>query len=234
VIPSTPADDTGPDLPFKVGEQLNYQVFLLSIQASVATATFHIRARSKYFDHDGFQFTVNAQTTNALQRLFVANDTMSSYVDPKTLLPFRTEFTFNEGRHRSSNKLTINQDYGTATTESGNRIEIPVGTHDYLSFFYMLRTLNLTPPKRSALSILVNNQPKTLYITALKRESVQLGSQTIPAIQYSLTTDDAEADKYQLRGWISDDKSRLPLRLTAVTELGAIRADLAIIPVTPQ
>ena len=235
VIPRTPADDTGPaDLPFKVGEQLNYQVFLPSIQASVATATFHIRARSKYFDHDGFQFTVNAQTTNALQRLFVANDTMSSYVDPKTLLPFRTEFTFNEGRHRSSNKLTINQDYGTATTESGNRIEIPVGTHDYLSFFYMLRTLNLTPPRRSALSILVNNQPKTLYITALKRESVQLGSQTIPAIQYSLTTDDAEADKYQLRGWISDDKRRLPLRLTAVTELGAIRADLAIIPVTPQ
>ena len=235
VIPGTPAEDTGSgDLPFKVGEQLNYQVFLPSIQASVGTATFQVRARSKYFDHDGFQFTVNAQTTNALQYLFVASDIMSSYVDPKTLLPFHTEMIFNEGRRRFSSKLAINQDYGTATTESGNRIEIPVGTHDYLSFFYMLRTLNLNPPKRSALSILVNNQPKTLFITALKRENVQLGSQTIPAIQVSLTTDDAEGDKYKLRGWISDDKRRLPLRLTAVTELGAVRADLAIIPVTPQ
>src|SRR6185295_15434109 len=74
-IPSTPAEDTAPigDLPFKVGEQLNYQVFLPGIEASVASATFHLRARSKYFDHDGFQFTVNAQTTNALQKLFVAN-----------------------------------------------------------------------------------------------------------------------------------------------------------------
>ncbi|MGH9871698.1 MAG: DUF3108 domain-containing protein [Pyrinomonadaceae bacterium] len=235
VIPAAPAEDTGPrDLPFKVGEQLNYQIFLPSVQAPVGTATYHIRARSKYFDHDGFLFTLNAQTTNALQTLFVANDVISSYVDPKTLLPFHTEFTFSEGRHRVSSKLTINQDYGTATTESGNRIEIPVGTHDYLSVFYMLRTLNLTPPRRSALSILVNNQPKTLYITALKRESVQIGSQTIPAIQFSLTTDDAEADKYQFRGWISDDKRRLPLRLSAVTELGPIRADLAIIPVTPQ
>ena len=235
VIPRTPHDDAGPtDLPFKVGEQLNYQVFLPSIQAAVGRATFQVRARSKYFDHDGFQFTLNAQTTNALQTVFVANDTVNSYVDPKTLLPFRTELTFSEGRRRFSGKLSINQDYGTATTESGNRIEIPVGTHDYLSVFYMLRTLNLTPPRRSALSILVNNQPKTLYITALKRENVQIGSQTIPAIQFSLTTDDAEPDKFQLRGWISDDKRRLPLRLTAVTEIGAIRADLAIIPVTSQ
>ncbi|MGH9931593.1 MAG: DUF3108 domain-containing protein [Pyrinomonadaceae bacterium] len=235
VIPGTPAEDTGPgDLPFKVGEQLNYQVFLPSIQAAVGTATFHVRARSKYFDHDGFQFTVNAQTTNAIQYLFVASDIMSSYVDPKTLLPFHTEMAFNEGRHRFSSRLAINQDYGTATTETGNRIEIPVGTHDYLSFFYLLRTLNLNPPKRSALSILVNNQPKTLFITALQRENVQLGSQTIPAIQVSLTTDDAEGDKYKLRGWISDDKRRLPLRLTAATELGVVRADLAIIPVTAQ
>jgi hypothetical protein len=234
VIPATTGDDTGLDLPFKVGEQLNYQVFLPSIQASVGMATFHIRARAKYFDHDGFQYTVTAQTTNALQKIFVASDTMSSYVDPKTLLPFHTELTFSEGRRRFNSKLTINQDYGTITTESGNRIEIPVGTHDYLSFFYVLRTLNLSPPRRTALSILVNNQPKTLFITALRRESVKLGSQTIPAIQLSLTTDDAQSDKYQLRGWISDDKRRLPLRLTAVTEIGAIRADLAIIPVTPQ
>jgi len=63
---------------------------------------------------------------------------------------------------------------------------------------------------------------------------VQIGSQTIPAIQISLTTDDVQGDKFQIRGWISDDRRRLPLRLTAVTELGPVRADLAIIPVTSQ
>jgi hypothetical protein len=236
VVPGQPAaDDSGlGDLPFKVGEQLNYQVFLPSIQQPVATATFHVRARSKYFDHDGLLFTVSANTTNALQKLFVASDTMTSYVDPKTLLPFHTEMTFNEGRRRFNSKLAINQDYGTATTEKGDQIDIPIGTHDYLSYFYVIRTFNLTPSKRSAVSILVNNKPKTLFLTAIKRENIQIGSQSIPAIMVSLTTDDAEPDKFQLRGWISDDRRRLPLRLTAVTELGAIRADLAIIPVTTQ
>lgn len=236
VIPPTPVSEQGDldDLPFKVGEQLNYRVFLPSITGAVATATFQVRARSKYFDHEGLLFTASAQTTNALQALFVASDTISSYVDPKSLLPFHTELTLNEGRHRLVSKLTINQDYGTATTEKGDRIEIPIGTHDYLSYFYVVRTFNLTPPKRSAISILVNNKPKTLFITALKRESVQIGSQTIPAIQISLTTDDAQGDKFQLRGWISSDRRRLPLRLTALTELGPLRADLAIIPVTTQ
>jgi hypothetical protein len=235
-IPGTPASDAGvlEDLPFKVGEQLTYQLFLPTIQGPVGSATFHVRARSKYFDHDGLFFTVNAQTTNALQRLFVATDMMTSYVDPTTLLPFHTELSFNEGRRRFSSKLTINQDYGAATTETGQRIEIPVGTHDYLSFFYMLRTFKLRAQKANAVSILVNNQPKTLFITALKQENVQIGSQSIPAIMISLTTDDPQPDKYQLRGWISDDKRHLPLRLTAVTELGPVRADLAIIPVTNQ
>lgn len=236
VVSPTPVaeeSDLG-DLPFKVGEQLNYQVFLPNISAPVGTATFQVRARSKYFDHDGLLFTVNAQTTNALQKLFVASDTISSYVDAKTLLPFRTELTLNEGRHRFASKLTINQDYGTAITESGERIEIPIGTHDYLSCFYVMRTFNLSPSKRNAISILVNNKPKTLFISALKRENVQIGSQTIPAIQISLTTDDVQGDKFQIRGWISDDRRRLPLRLTAVTELGMVRADLVIIPVTSQ
>ena len=241
--PRTPVSEEAGlgDLPFKVGEQLNYQVFLPKIPAAVATATFQVRARSKYFEHDGLWFTVNAQTTNALQRIFAASDVMSSYVDPRSLLPFRTELTFNEGRRRVVTRLTINQDYGTATTDKGERIEIPIGTHDYLSFFYVVRTFRLTPPtvnltpsKQNAISILVNNKPKTLFITALKRENIQIGSQTIPAIQISLTTDDAQPDKFQIRGWISDDRRRLPLRLTAVTELGPLRADLDIIPVTSQ
>jgi uncharacterized protein DUF3108 len=248
-LPASPANPASPSgkpmagaadessltgLPFRVGEQLNYQVFLPSIPSAVAQATFQVRARSKYFNKDGLLFALSASTTNALQNIFFASDQINSYTDPKTLLPFQTELNLAEGRRRSNSKLTINQDYGTATTESGERIEIPVGTHDYLSFFYALRTFNLIPPRRSAVSILVNNKPKTLFISALKREPVQLGSQTISAIQVSLTTDDAEADKYQLRVWISDDDRRLPLRITAVTKLGPVRADLAIIPVATR
>jgi hypothetical protein len=221
-------------LPFKVGEQLNYQVYLGNVPQVAATASFQIRSRSRYFDRDGLLVTVKAQTTNAIQRLFFANDEISSYIDPRALLPFRTELNLVEGRRRSNHIFTLSQDYGTATTQTGEKIDIPVGTHDLLSVFYAARTFNLTPPKRNAVSLLVNNEVKTLFISALARETIRLGDQDIPAIQVSLTTDDPQPDKFQLRAWISDDNRRLPLRLTAVTQIGLVRADLAIIPVVPQ
>jgi hypothetical protein len=232
ISPSTNSSLMG--LPFKVGEQLNYQAYLASVQQPVGTIAFQVRPRNRYFDHDGLFLTVTAETTNAAQRLFFAQDVMSSYVDPQTLLPFRTEMQIAEGNRRGKEILNINQDHGTATNEQGRKIEMPVGTHDYLSIFYSVRSMNLTPPKRNAVSLLVNGRAKTLVITALRRETIQLGSQKIPAIQLSLTTDDPQPDKFILRAWISDDDRRLPLRLTAMTELGQLRADLVILPLNRQ
>ena len=230
--PATPAWPIG--LPFKAGEQLNYQAFLPSIQQVVGNISFLIKPRAKYFEKDGLLYTVTAETTNAAQRVFFARDVYSTYVDAQTLLPYRSEIQVHEGKRVGKDTLTFNQDHGSVTTQQNKRIDIPVGTHDYLSIFYAVRSMNLTPPRRNAVSILVNGKAKTLIITALKRETIQLGTQKIPAIQVSLTTDDQQPDKYSLRAWISDDDRHLPLRLTALTDLGQLRVDLAILALNEQ
>jgi hypothetical protein len=222
------------NLPFKLGEQLNYQVFIGSNNTPMGLATFQVRGRQRYFDRDGVFLNVTAQTTGAAAALFVARDQIDSYVDPMALLPFRTVLNLHEGRRRLTQTLTVNQEAGVATSDGGARIEIPVGTHDYLSFFYVLRTFNLAPKRRNALSVLVENKPKTLFVETQQRETIRLGNRDVQAIGLSITTDDPQPDKYQLRIWISDDRQRLPLRLTCMTKLGPIRADLAILPTTPQ
>lgn len=222
------------NLPFTIGEQLNYQVFIGDNNAALGIATFQVRGRSRYFDRDGLFLSVNAQTTSAAAKIFVARDQIDSYVDPKGLLPYRTVMNLSEGRRRLNQVLTFNQESGTVTSDKGARIEIPVGTHDYLSLFYVLRTLNLTPPKQSAVSVLVENEPKTLFVAASKRETIELGDRKVPAIALKVTTDDPDPDKLQLRVWVSDDRRRLPLRLTCITQLGPLRADLAILPTASQ
>jgi hypothetical protein len=222
------------ELPFKAGEQLNFNVFLGTSTQAAGTASFQVRARAKYFNRDGLLLAVKAQTTNLASRIFFANDQINSYVDPNTLLPFRTELNLVEGRNRTNQTFIIDQDRGSAVTDKGVAIEIPVGTHDFVSIFYALRLFNLTPKKRNAVTILVNNRPRTLFIDSLKRETIQLGNQQVPAVQLSLTTDDPQADKYALRLWVSEDRRRLPLRVTANTQIGVVRADLAIIPVARQ
>jgi hypothetical protein len=222
------------ELPFKAGEQLNFNVFLGNSTQAAGTASFQVRPRAKYFNRDGLLLSLKAQTTSSASRIFFANDQINSYVDPTTLLPFRTELNLIEGQRRTNQTFTIDQDRGSATGGDGTTLEIPVGTHDLVSVLYALRSFNLAPPKRNAVSILINDRPRTLFITSLKRETIQLGSQQIPAVQLSLTTDDQQPDKYALRLWVSDDRRRLPLRVTATTQLGQVRADLAIIPVTRQ
>jgi len=222
------------NVPFALGEQLNYQVFIGGSNTALGLASFQVRGRARYFERDGVFLSVVAQTTNAAAQIFTARDEVSSYVDPKAMLPYRTVLNLHEGRRRLIETLTLNQEAGSVTSDKGARIEIPVGTHDYVSFFYAIRTLNLTPTKKSSVSVLVENKPKTLFVDAVKKETIQLGDRQVPAIALTLTTDDPEPDKYRLRMWVSDDARRLPLRFACTTRLGPLRADLAILPTVPQ
>jgi hypothetical protein len=227
-------DPLSPDLPFKVGEQLNYQVYLANGAQPVGTISFAVRARGRYFNLNGLLFSATAQNSGTGARAFPVNDQMNSYVDPTSLLPFRTELNMTEGRHRTNRSYNLDQNRGAAVSDSRERIDIPVGTHDLISLVYAIRTFNLTPPKRNAISIMATARPRTLFITSLRRETIEVSGQKVSAIQLSLTTDDPQADKLQMRMWVGDDMRHLPLRFTAVTELGPVRADLTIVPPIPQ
>ncbi len=224
--------DAGLNLPFKVGEQLNYQVYIGSDSKSVGSLTFGVKSRGRYFNRDGLMFMATAQTTGDGARLFFVNDKVVSYVDPETLLPFRTELNMAEGKWRSNRGYNVDQDRGSVVTDQKTRIEVPVGTHDIISLLYAIRTFDLTPPTQNAISILAITQPRTLLIKSQRRETIELGSQKVPAILLTLTTDDSTADRLQIRLWVGDDSRHLPLRIAAVTALGTVRADLAIVPTT--
>jgi len=229
---SDPSTNSGPplNLPFKIGEQLNYQVYLGNSPESVGSLAFAVTARGRYFNRDGLLFTVTAQTNGAGGRLFFVNDKILSYVDPETLLPFRTEMNFAEGKWRNTRTYTVDQDRGAVTTDKNQRIEIPVGTHDLISAIYALRTFDLSPKRQNAISILAISQPRTLLVNSIQRETIELNGQQIPALLLTLSTEDTEKNRLQIRVWVGDDARHLPLRIAAVTPLGAVRADLIIKP----
>lgn len=218
------------DVPFRIGEQLTYQVYLANTEQPVGTITFALKARGRYFNRDGLLFSVTAQTTPPGSRVFQVNDQINSYVDPTTLLPFRTELNLTEGKYRANLGYNLDQNRGAAVADSKERIEIPVGTHDLISAVYAIRTFDLWPKKRNAISIMATTQPRTLFVESLRRETIEIGSQKISAILVTLTTDDPQGDRMQIRMWIGDDTRHLPLRIAAVTPFGAVRADLILAP----
>ncbi|HYO99872.1 MAG TPA: DUF3108 domain-containing protein [Pyrinomonadaceae bacterium] len=222
------------DLPFKVGEQLNFSFFLGTSTQPVGVATYHVRARNKFAGRDGLWFSASMFTTGALQSVFPVTDKIETYVDVKTLLPFRSQLQIREGNHRLQGVVSIDQERGAATVTDGSSIEVPVGTYDLVSVIYAMRSFDLAPPKRNAVSLLINKRPRTLFINSLRRETIELGGKRIPAFQLALATDEPQGDRFQLRLWVGADSRRLPLRLTATTPLGPVRADLSIIPLNAQ
>ena len=225
-----------PELPFKPGESLNFSFFMGTNPQPVGVASFLVRPRAKYFNRDGLLLTASWQTAGAGATLFPVNDQINSYVDAATLLPFRTELSIVEGKRRARWTVSSDQLSGSALFDDGTRVEAPIGTHDLVSVFYALRSFDLTPGKRNAVSLLVNKRPRLLYVTALRPANITLagGGKPIQAVELSLATSDADGDRFQLHLWVSTDKRRLPLRLTAQTPLGPVRADLAIIPTSLQ
>ncbi len=224
-----PTSEVTLDLPFKVGEQLNYRVFVGNTNTAIGTMNLSLKTRGRFFNRDGLQFSWLAQASGG--GILPIKDQMTSYVDPATLIPFRTEINFAEGSWRNARNYNLDQDRGVATLEGKtDRQEIPIGTHDLVSALYAIRTFDFSGLRQNAISIMALSQPRTLFVKAEKRETIDLNGQKISAIMLKVTTDDAEPDKLQLRIWIGDDSRRLPLRITASMGTAAVRADLQITP----
>lgn len=230
---ATPSSAAGGATP-NVGEQLNYNVFLGASAQAVGTVACEVRGRGRFFDREALLVNATARTAGIGERLFPVNDRITSYLDPTTLLPFRSEMQLQEGTRRLTRIWQFEQERGEVVRADGLRTEIPNGTYDLPALIYAVRRFDLSPPKRTSIAILTANRPHTLTITSAGREQIQLGGEQLAAIQLRLTTDDREPDRNALRVWISDDRRRLPLRFTMQTPLGAVRADLAIIPVVSQ
>ena len=224
-----PVSSVNLDLPFKIGEQLNYRVFVGNANTAIGSMNLSLKTRGRFFNRDGLQFTWLAQTSGG--GILPVRDQMTSFVDPETLVPFRTEINFAEGSWRNARNYNLDQERGLATVEGKTeRQEIPIGTHDLVSALYAIRTFDFSGLRQNAISIMAVDHPRTLFVKAERRETIELNGQKISAIMLRVTTDDAEPDKLQIRMWIGDDSRRLPLRITAALGTTAVRADLVITP----
>lgn len=223
--PNAPLDN---DLPFVLGEKLNYKLFLQNQPASAGTIKLQIKERNKFFNNqDGVLLTANASNLlPAAQQLFTPNDVFSSLVNPESLLPQKTEIRLSSTLAKLNQTLYFNQDGGFVADDKAASIQIPNGTYDFLSLAYALRTFRYVIKDNHKVSFFTRNNPDVLTISALRREILDLNGEKIPALLLAIQTDSPEPDKYQIRLWLSDDFQRLPLKFTAQTPLGPIRAEL--------
>lgn len=215
------------DLPFALGETLEYQVS--NNGQMLGMITIQAKERKFFAGEDNLLLTAIVTGTQPNQQILNLNDSINAQVNPETLAPKQITLKFS-GLFAAYNQITLfDQKSGSATLNGTNRIEIPVGTHSILSLVYAIRSFNLKPSKDpnnpvndTRVAVLLGTSPSVFYLRPSNANIINLKNENVAAQLVSVTTGNPQIDALNLRLWLSTDDKRLPLRFT----LGSYQADL--------
>jgi len=221
-IPNRPLSD---DLPFVLGEALEYRV--TAADRLVGSVFFRIRERNLADGRDALVLNATVTDAAAGNPVFSLNDSVTDLVDPKTFVPFRSDLKFAGGL-RSFSGRTVFDEKGFAVIGGSARVAVPAGIHTLLSFFYAMRSFNLSPGRvpdskvnDTRVAVFWNNVPLVFTLRPAKKEIIEISGKRFYSQPVSITTGDAEIDRLGLKIWLSTDLSRIPLRIT----LGIYKAE---------
>ena len=123
----------------------------------------------------------------------------------------------------------FDQRTGAVITGNATRIEAPVGTHNILSLLYAIRSFNLKPSKDAnnpvndtRVAVFWDNKPYIFTLRPSDATLINLRGDRISAQMVAVNTGNPQLDMMAIKIWLSNEKSRVPLRITA----GPYQADL--------
>jgi hypothetical protein len=221
------------DLPFNLGETLNFRV--TSQNQNIGTVTLQAKERKQFAGRDSLLFTAAVTAPGQQKGILNVGDSIKSYVDPISLAPMLIDFKLNGALNRYNQVVQFEQAAGFAA-DNANRIEIPVGTHSLLSLAYAIRSFSLTQSKNkenpvndTRVAVFVGDKPYVLILRPLTVEIIEFQGTRMPAQVVAITTGNPQIDQLNLKIWLSVDERRLPLRFIA----GAYQADLQSVTQAP-
>lgn len=223
-----------PELSFVLGETLEYKI--TSGGQPIGTITLRARER-KFTGQDSLLLTaeVSAVTGQGIS-LFRAGDFVKTLVNPDTLAPHQIDIRFTGVFSSLNQSAVFDPRTGAIMYGGANRIEAPVNTHSILSLLYAIRSFNLKPSKNPSnpvndtrVAVFWDNRPYIFTLRPSDADIINLQGQKMSAQLISINTGNPQFDAIGLKIWLSNEKSRVPLRLAA----GNYQADLiseAVIP----
>ena len=216
--PAEPA----PNLPFGVGERLNYDVSWGKLP-SVGKVSFEVRQQGMLGANRVFEFYGEAATLGAARSLISVNDQVSSFVTVDSLLPVKTDLRLREGRRTKLTTATYDWSKRSATLSSGTSVQIQPGTLDLLSLYYVIRSAELKVGKTYSFPFLdANHRMQYVKVNVVKQEPIGGPMGTRDTMQLDIMTPQP-SPALLAQVWISNDTTKLPLYFVTATRFGELR-----------
>jgi hypothetical protein len=230
VVTPTPYIDNqplSPELPFDLGETLEFQV--TSGPQDFGKVVLQAKERREFNDEDSLLLTAGVSEIGAGNPLFNLQDRIETQVDPFTLTPRQVEIDLKGSFSLFNQIADFDQELGLVEFDGGNQVNVPVGTHSLLSLAFAIRNFNLKPSLDSdnpvndtRVAIFLGSKPYVLTLRPTNATIKNSEGKDVPALLVSIQTGNPSIDRLNLRLWLSNDRQRLPLRFI----VGTYQADL--------
>ncbi|HLM03450.1 MAG TPA: DUF3108 domain-containing protein [Pyrinomonadaceae bacterium] len=230
------------ELPFKLGETLNFRV--TTQNQNIGTVTLQAKERKLLPSRSGLGvdsllLTATVSANGQQRGILNVGDSVKSHVNPITLAPMNVDFKLTGSLSAYNQAVQFEQAGGFALDSTGNRVEMPVGTHSLLSLAYAIRSFSLwqsknreNPVNDTRVAIFVGDKPYVLILRPLTVEIIEFQGRRFPAQVVAIVSADqslSQINQLNLKIWLSVDEKRLPLRFV----VGAYQADLQSVTQNP-
>jgi len=182
---------------------------IIGIEILNGVRTYHVRSIT--------------ETNPFFDRLYKVRDQMDSWLDAKTYYSHKFSKSLREGQYRKKYAVEFNYQEGKAVSASKTS-KITTLTHDGLSMFYYVRTLELNLGDTIPINCFDNDSLRPLIIKVEKIEPVEtpLGEIKCYVLAPDPDTRKLFKQKNQVVIYLSADKRRIPVMIVSDTRFGSL------------
>lgn len=227
-------DSTPRESAFQSGEWIKFRIHYGLINAGYATLELQdaVKNNKKVLHAIGKGYTVGMS-----RFFFKVNDNYESYFDKETGKPYQYVRKIDEGGYtkdqegffnQATNKIVV-KDYKKKTE---NTFEVTENVQDIISAFFYLRNHpdidKLKVNESISIDMFFDDEITKFKLKYLGKEDIKTKFGVTSALIYRPLVQKGRVFKEEesLTVWITDDESRIPVRIKASLAVGSIKADI--------
>lgn len=216
---------------FTAGEKVTYKIAFKwgAIWLSAGDVTFTVDA-TKYNNRDAYHITGFGETYKSYDWFYKVRDKYESYIDQKTLQPYKFVRDVNEGGYTFYQNVTFKHDEGKAISLKGT-FDIPTCCQDILSAIYYSRCIDFTKLKVNdtvPLTTFLDDNVYPLYVRYMGKAQVKVKSGTYNCIVIKPLLVEGTIFKggEEMNVYVTDDANKVPVLVESPILIGAIRCEI--------
>jgi hypothetical protein len=215
------------DLPFRVGEALEYR--LSAGGRPLGSIVLRVRERKVVNGKDCLILSLTVTNSVPGNPFFGLNDQMETVVTAELFQPIISSASFKGQLSFLNNNIQFESGAGKVRLNDGTQMDVPLGTKDLLSFFYAIRAYSLktaaadSKDSDTRAPVFWNGKLSIFSLRAEAPTQTNTPAGLFRSQPVSIVTGDAQVDQMRPKIWLDMGPGRVPLRF----ELGPYLAELA-------